>query len=136
MICIYCGHETKVTNSRPQKRSNQVWRRRKCLSCGAVFTSHEAIDLSSTLMVNLRGSTQPFVADILFTELLLALQDQKNAYITAREITSTVVRDLLKLPEKPVFKSDKISEVTAGVLKRFNKRAFLRYVSEHPSLQK
>lgn len=135
MVCIYCGSETRVTNSRLQKRSNQVWRRRKCTACGAIFTSHEAIDLTSSLIVDYGASTQPLITDKLFTEVLLALQDQKNCYVTAREITSTVILDLLKLREKPVYKSHTISQVTAKVLKRFNKQAWLRYISEHKSLQ-
>lgn len=135
MVCIYCGHETRVTNSRWQKRSNQVWRRRKCKTCKAIFTSHESIDLSSSLIVDYGASQEPLIVDKLFTEVLLALQDQKDLYVTAREITSTVILELLKLPEKPVYLPRTISQVTAKVLKRFNKQAWLRYVSEHKSLQ-
>lgn len=135
MICIYCDSETRVTNSRLQKRSNQIWRRRKCTACGAVFTSHEAIDLSSSLIVDYGALQKPLLIDKLFTEVLLALQDQKDCYVTAREITSTVIAELLKLPEKPIFKSQTISQIAAKVLKRFNRQAWLRYVSEHPSLQ-
>lgn len=136
MNCIYCDSETMVTNSRLQKRSNQIWRRRKCKTCGAIFTSHEAIDMSSSLIVDYGALQEPFVIDRLFTEILLALQDQKDLYVTAREITSTVLAELLKLPEKPIYQSSTISRVTAQILKRFNKQGWLRYVSEHKSLQK
>lgn len=135
MECIYCGGETSVTNSRGQKRNNQVWRRRKCGACGAVFTSHEAIDLSIALVVDYEGSTKPFIADMLFTEVLLALQDRKDCYLAAREVTSTVIRELLKLPNMPQIDPRQISQTTAKVLKRLDKRAYLRYVTEHPSLQ-
>lgn len=134
MKCIYCGGATGVTNSRRQKRSNQVWRRRKCRACGAVFTSHEAIDLSSALAVD-SGRDTPFISDILFTEVLLALQDRKDCYLAAREVTSTVIRELLKLPDVPRVDPKQISQTTAKVLKRLDKRAYLRYVAEHPSLQ-
>jgi len=135
VVCVYCGGKTKVTNSRLQKRSNSVWRRRQCKACKSVFTSIEALDLSSTLVVDSGGSMRPFIADMLFTEVLLALQDRKNFYSDAREITSTVIAKLLKLPEKPVYKAETISKITADILKRFDRRAWLRYVSEHPSLQ-
>lgn len=134
MICIYCGGETDVTNSRRQKRNNQVWRRRKCEACGAVFTSHEAIDLFSALVVDSDRST-PFISDMLFTEVLLALQDRKDCYLAAREVTSTVIRELLRLPDKPRIDPKQISQATAKVLKRLDKRAHLRYMAEHPSLQ-
>ena len=135
MVCLYCHSETRVTNSRHQKRSNQVWRRRQCQACRAVFTSHEAIDLSSALLVGSGRFYTPFISDILFTEVLLALQDRKDCYLAAREVTSTVIRELLKQLDKPQIESKQISQAAAKVLKRLDKRAYLRYVAEHPSLQ-
>ncbi len=80
-------------------------------------------------------STQPFMPDLLFTDVLLALQDRKDCYSAAREIVSTTVQNLLKLPDKPSFSPKQISKETAKVLKRLDKRAYLRYAAEHPSLQ-
>jgi transcriptional repressor NrdR len=135
MVCPYCHHDTSVENSRLQKRSNQVWRRRQCKACKAVFTTHEAIDLSSTLLVHRSGSTQPFIADLLFTDILLALQDRKDCYLAARETTHTTIKILLKNPNKPLFEAKQISAAASVVLKKLDKRAYLRFVSEHPSLQ-
>lgn len=136
MVCLYCGSETKVGNSRHQKRNNQVWRRRTCLRCKAVFTTHEAIDLSSTLLVSHGGSTKPFLIDMLFTEILLAMQDRKNAYLDAREATNTIIRHLLNLPGKPLLSTAQISLAASEVLKKLDKRSHLRFISEHPSLQR
>jgi len=72
---------------------------------------------------------------MLFTEVLLALQDRKDCYLAAREVTSTVIRELLKLPDKPRIEPKQISQAAAKVLKRLDKRAYLRYMAEHPSLQ-
>jgi transcriptional repressor NrdR len=135
MVCIYCGGETKVTNSRLQKRSNQVWRRRECLVCQSVFTTHESIELESALSVETNGQNGPFLPDLLLKELMLALQDRKDVYTASREVLATIVNKLLALPQKPLFKPTDISKTTAEVLKRFDKRAYLRYVAEHPSLQ-
>ena len=135
MVCVYCGNDTEVTNSRPQKRSNQIWRRRQCRACRAVFSTLEAVDLPKTLMVAYRASTMPFLPDKLYTEVLLALQDRKDCYEAAREITNTVIKQLLKLPDTPQFRPNQISQETAKVLKRFDRRAWLRYTAEHPSLQ-
>jgi transcriptional repressor NrdR len=136
MVCPYCGNETKVTNSRLQKRNNQVWRRRQCLVCGAVFTSHEALELESVLSVNSGGRLRPFMPDLLLKELILALQDRKDVYTASREVLGTIVRQLLALPQKPVFTPADISKTASAVLKRFDKRAYLRYLADHPSLQK
>ena len=136
MVCLYCLSETRVANSRPQKRSNQIWRRRACKRCGAVFTTHEAIDLSSTLLVVVGGSPKPFEVDILYTEMLLAMSHRKNAYLDAREATNTVIKHLLALPGKPLFSPSQISLIASDVLKKLDKQAHLRYLAEHPSLQR
>jgi len=135
MVCLYCGSETKVTNSRPQKRSNHIWRRRQCKRCKATFTTHEAVDLSSTLLVVNLGVPKPFVTDILFTEMLLAMSHRKNAYLDAREATDTVIARLIELPGKPLFSPTQISVISSDVLKKLDRRAHLRFVAEHPSLQ-
>ena len=135
MICIYCGGETKVTNSRLQRRNNQVWRRRQCLACQSVFTTHEQIELESALSVNKYGELEPFLTDLLLKELMLALQDRKDAYTASREVLGTVVHKLLNLPQKPVFTAKDISKTAAEVLKRFDKQAHLRFLADHPSLQ-
>lgn len=136
MVCLYCRSETSVKNSRLQKRSNQVWRRRQCQACQAVFTSHEVIDLSSALLVSKNGLAQPFLSDMLFTEVLLALQDRNDVYLAGRELTSTIIAKLLKGLGEPLLDPKQISRTTAEVLKRFDRRAYLRYISEHPSLQR
>ena len=135
MICIYCGSKTRVANSRAQKRSNQIWRRRACKRCGAVFTTHEAVDLSSTFLVVTGGSLRPFVTDMLFTEMLMAMSHRKNAYLDAREATNTVILHLLKLPGKPLYSPPQISLISSDVLKKLDRRAHLRYTAEHESLQ-
>lgn len=135
MVCVYCGGELAVKNSRPQKRNNQIWRRRQCLQCHALFTSHEAIEAKSSLMVQQpNGTLEGFAPDKLFTELLLALQSRKSCYEDAREVVSTVVNHLIRLPASPVFTTPDISRETAAVLKRLDKQAWMRYIAEHPSL--
>lgn len=135
MVCLYCGNKTRVTNSRLQRRSNQVWRRRQCKACKAVFTTLEAINLPTTLIVDSGSRSEPFLPDKLYTELLLALQDRKDCYEAAREVTNTTIKELLKLPDKPLYRPEQISFVAGGVLKRLDRRAYLRYAAEHPSLQ-
>jgi transcriptional repressor NrdR len=135
MVCVYCGGETKVSNSRLQKRSNQVWRRRQCLVCGSVFTTHEVLELESALSVDKGGQLEAFMPDLLLKELHSALRDRKDVYAASREVLATIIQTLLRLPQKPVFKPADISKTTAEVLKRFDKSAYLRYVADHPSLQ-
>lgn len=135
MNCLYCGGETKVTNSRLQKRNNQIWRRRECLTCHAVFTTHESVELELALSVEKNGHSQPFLPDLLLKELMLALSHRKDVYTASREVLGTIVRKLLTLPQKPLYKPADISKVASEVLKRFDRPAYLRYLADHPSLQ-
>ncbi|MEX1995602.1 MAG: hypothetical protein WD887_02390, partial [Candidatus Saccharimonadales bacterium] len=73
--------------------------------------------------------------DRLYMEVLLALQDRQDCYIAAKEVTAAVINNLLKLPESPLFSPPQISIATALVLKRLDRRGYLRYAAEHPSLQ-
>jgi hypothetical protein len=67
---------------------------------------------------------------------MATLQDRKDAYTASREVLGTVVTKLLTLPQKPVFNPADISKTISEVLARFDRRAHLRYVAEHPSQQK
>lgn len=104
-------------------------------ACQSVFTTHEQIELESALLVEQNGQTQAFLPDLLLNELIMALKHRKDVYTASREVMGTIVHRLLRLPQKPVFKPEDISNVTGAVLRRFDKQAHLRYVAEHPSLQ-
>lgn len=134
MVCIYCRRKTQIINSRHQKRSNKVWRRRRCLNCRAVFTTLEEVDFSTSLQVQKNGRQGPFLADLLYMDILLALENRKSAYSDARELTDTIIKRLLLSKANPIFQSSDISLVAASVLKRFDSRAWHRYAAEHPSV--
>ena len=132
MVCVYCNGQTDVKNSRLQKRSNQVWRRRQCKACKAIFTTHEAIDLSSALMVDYNGSTAPFLRERLYSDILTSLKHRSDSFTASAELTNTVINKLLHGNPKPSINSHSITQVTAEVLKRFDNRAWLRYSADHP----
>lgn len=81
-----------------------------------------------------KRSVVPFLADILFIDLLGALADRPHKHADARELTTTIIARLLR-QKAMVYESVTISKEAAEVLKRFDKQAYLRYVAEHPSLQ-
>lgn len=130
MVCIYCDGDTKVYNSRHQKRNNQIWRRRRCLDCSATFTSIESFEYGPSLLVQIDHGYEPFLPDKLFSELLTALADRKNSYSEARELTNTIIMKLLKLPGSPVFTAKQISDEVLKILKRFDLKAWHRYSAE------
>jgi len=90
-------------------------------------------DLSPQFSVSKKGKEEPFLTDKLFTEVLLALQDRKDCYREAREVTATITKRLLAKVDDTVIPSSAISQITAQVLRRLDRRAWLRFISEHPS---
>ena len=133
MVCIYCSGETHVTNSRLQKKTNTVWRRRKCLSCQGLFTSLEGIDYPTSLLFkHSEKRAEPFQRDILFVSVYESCRHRKQAVAQAAALTDTVLGRLRsKIHEASLTRDDVIS-VTADVLRRFDKAAYSAYLAYHP----
>jgi len=134
MVCIYCQGELSVNNSRPQKRRTQVWRRRACKACGAVFTSIEAIDLSQAMTVQQTDATSlvPFDRDKLFISLYESLRHRPLAASDARALADTVAGQLITKAEHSRVTSRIIRELALGALQRFDQAAATHYAAFHP----
>ena len=131
MVCIYCGGKTTVTNSRPQKRLGQVWRRRQCVVCQAIFTTNEAIDLTTSLVVRSQGHTAPFSRDKLFISIFRAVGHRKQPINDAGALTDTVLAKCrLKAVSAALAPSDIVS-VAMEVLQRFDNAAAVQYIAYH-----
>lgn len=137
MVCIYCGHKTQVTNSRPQKADYRTWRRRACISCHATVTTIEAVDLQDSLRVEKRkGHYQPFLRDKLYLSIYKAVDHLDEPSHIATHLTNTVLRHILTTkPLSPVVTSSEIAHKVAAVLKRFNAAASVRYLSFQTNMQ-
>ena len=136
MVCIYCGHETEVYNSREKTRNPSVWRRRRCVACVAQFTTHELPDYSSALVViGTTGKLYPFSRDKLFLSLYKALEYRQDALRVATELTATVIGKLLRNKKAPdgALSMSAIAEVAHLTLKRFDAPAAHTYKAFHSS---
>jgi len=133
MVCIYCGSTTSVTNSRLQKRVNQVWRRRQCQKCGSNFTTHEVADLGSTIVVQ-RGTRQlvPFSRDLLFVSVYESLKHRIKALEDATAITQTIIGEVVHHAPAGKLERDVLVAVAQAVLERFDKTAGTMYAAYHP----
>lgn len=133
MVCIYCGNETKVTNSRHQKRANNVWRRRQCLGCHTVFSTIESPDMELSITVKrLNGDLQPFLRDHLLVSVYDSLKHRKSALMDATRLTDTVLGNLYALTESSVLERDVIVTVVTTVLEHFDTVAATHYAAFHP----
>lgn len=132
MVCVYCKSTTQVVNSRHQKRSNQIWRRRRCSSCQAVFTTLEAADTEQAFRVAKQNHLEPFSRDKLLLTIHDSLRHRKTAQTDATALTDTVLGKLYPQFTNGVIEPKKITEITLGVLKNFDQAAATHYQAFHP----
>lgn len=133
MVCIYCGSGTQVVNSRLQRRSNQVWRRRKCLVCSSTFSSLEAADLLLSLSYRTsQNALHPFSRDILFISIYESCKHRKNAVSDANALTATILGRLRPYMKDAVIERQDVINTTQQILKRFDRAAATFYAAYHP----
>jgi transcriptional regulator NrdR family protein len=134
MVCIYCGHKTDVINSRPQKRHNKVWRRRRCTACEAVFTTTESASLSESLVIarsTAKAGYHPFLRDKLFLSVYNSCQHRKSAVADASALTETILGDLPTISQNGLVDRQALRETTLQVLTRFDTVAAVHYAAFH-----
>jgi transcriptional regulator NrdR family protein len=131
MICPYRSSDSKVTNSRLQKRSNSVWRRRHCLNCGAIWTTVESMKGSITFKVLKDEDLVDFRPEILLISLYECLKHRKTPETDAQYIFETVVGNLQSLKE-PIFSTNLIATTCHKVLKNYDKLSADLYKTLHP----
>ena len=132
MVCVHCGHDTKVTNSRLQRRTNQVWRRRRCLSCGATFTTLEAADFGAVWLVEgLGGHLVPFSRDKLFLSLYDSCRHRPEAVDDATALSETVINKLVSQVKDASLTRRAIVTIAQTTLSRFDNLAGRHYQAFH-----
>jgi transcriptional repressor NrdR len=132
MVCIYCGAGTAVTNSRLQKKTNQVWRRRKCLKCGNVYSSIEGVNWGQAVRYSHEGRLEPFSRDRLFLSLYEACRHRKSAQSDATALTDTVLGKLRPRIQAASLDRGQVIDTAMKVLKQFDKAAATAYRAYHP----
>ncbi len=132
MVCVYCGSKTDITNSRPQRRSNTVWRRRHCLQCTRTVTTIEQIDYekSWTVQTNERALT-PFLRDKLFISVYKSLGHRTTAANDAIGLTATIMNNLQRTTTEGFVNSQSITTIAYQTLRRFDTAAATTYKAYH-----
>jgi len=140
MVCIYCGSETEVTNSRAKARTPSVWRRRSCKECVAQFTTTELPDYEKSLLVAGLNNKKfyPFSRDKLFLSLYKSLGHRQDALNSSSALTSTVIGVLLnkKYVVNGAISTQSVAKVAHEALKRFDPLAATSYKAYHQAALK
>jgi transcriptional regulator NrdR family protein len=133
MVCIYCGKQTEVINTRLQKRRNSIWRRRHCRACNAVFTSIEQVAYDLSLGFEDRTSRiVPFARDRLFISLYEACGHRQHASSDATDLTDTVIRKLLdNTVHNGIVKRADLIRLASDTLRTFDAAAHTHYTAYH-----
>lgn len=129
MKCPYCRQEsTDVVNTRPTFHQTQVWRRRQCLNCGAVFTTYERADLGFIKVIKRSGRKERYNRAKLFAGIYGAYLSVPQKETTVDDITNQIEAALLDLQKKEISSSE-ITKAVLGILKTANPAAFLRFLA-------
>jgi len=133
MVCVYCGGETQVINSRGQRRVNAVWRRRRCQDCGAICSTQELVQLDKAWRVQrAEGAAEPFSRDKLLLSLYTSCQHRPDALKDAAGLADTVIQKLRTGSPAGLLNSTTIAHTTTVVLSRFDTVAATHYQAFHP----
>lgn len=132
MVCIYCGAATRVTNSRHRRQSAQVWRRRICVSCGAVFTSTESVDYPKTLAIEMPdNSLRPFTKEKLFLSIHKSCKHRITAVDDAAALTDTVIAKLVRTGTQSVILAQQLAELVHATLSNFDSASAVQFAAYH-----
>ncbi len=134
MVCYYCGHTTDVTNSRLQKRSNRVWRRRACRECKTTVTTLETLDYTTSLALRQpTGRLEPFSRDNLFLSVWESLRHRKTALRDATTLTENILAKLPECMNNNAIERARLVTLVGLVLQRFDPVAGTHYTAYHKS---
>lgn len=134
MICPNCGFDQVITtNSRPTRKMTRTWRRKKCLKCGFIFTTHEIIDLSHITVTKKDGRKVRFSREKLYSgiyHIVVAGKkiDRGDAGVLADNITQEIEKEII-LSRRQNLKTKEIKKLVLAYLKPRYKDHYLRYLA-------
>jgi transcriptional repressor NrdR len=134
MVCVYCQSKLAVTNSRPQKRTNSVWRRRACPACKSLFTTVETVDYGSLFVYNRPGSPiEPFSETKLLISVYEACKHRKSPEEDAKHLTDTIMHRLFTSSPGTTVQRNLVIKNVLAALRQFDKAAAVQYEAFHPN---
>lgn len=132
MTCLYCNGQTRVVNSRLQRRTNSVWRRRQCQECQATVTTIEQVDTRTSLLIDKETGPEAFLRDKLLISVYESLRHRKTAYNDAQGLYNTIWSKVIAGASDGVIKRDQLIKVVILVLRRFDGASAVYYEAYHP----
>ena len=134
MICIKCSSDTKVTNSRPHKKTPSVWRRRECKACGTVFTTSETV-ADTTYQFTIKSpddSKTDFSLPRLMLSIAPTLSHRQSAAVADESYwLAQTVAQAIQVTATDTVAARALAEETYNTLSFFDATAALQYGARH-----
>jgi transcriptional repressor NrdR len=135
MKCPFCGTpDTRVVDSRLAADSNQVRRRRECVSCEARFTTYESPMLNMPMVIKNDGSRDAFDEQRVRNGMLRALEKRPVSAEDIEDAMSHIKRQLAALDAREV-KSRQIGDMVMRELQKLDHVAYIRFASVYLSFE-
>jgi len=127
MNCPYCGGSgSRVIDSRPL--DGGVRRRRKCLSCGARFTTYERVQSRNIFVVKKDGRREEFSRDKLSSGIRKACEKRPLPIGAIDKLIDNIEAELYSLG-KAEISSSIIGDLVMQGLKKLDHIAYIRFAS-------
>jgi len=127
MHCAYCGsQELRVIDSR--SLDEMVRRRRKCLACGARFTTYERTQPHHMFVIKRDGRREEFSRDKLFLGIRKACEKRPLPTGAIDKFVETIEADLYKVGKSEVS-SSYIGDLVMEGLRELDHIAYIRFAS-------
>ena len=129
MNCPFCGAaDTRVVNSRPSPRGDNVRRRRECQACSGRFTTFEYIEKVELMVAKRHGEREPFERAKLVAGLQRACEKRPVSAEQIDAMAAAVEREILARAEREI-ESQEIGRIVLAQLKEADPVAYLRFAS-------
>lgn len=127
MNCPYCGGSgSRVIDSRPL--DGGVRRRRKCLSCGARFTTYERVQSRNIFVVKKDGRREEFSRDKLSSGIRKACEKRPLPVGAIDKLIDNIEAELYGLG-KAEISSSIIGDLVMQGLQKLDHIAYIRFAS-------
>lgn len=135
MKCPFCGTpDTRVVDSRLASESNQVRRRRECVSCEARFTTYESPMLNMPMVIKNDGSRDAFDEQRVRNGMMRALEKRPVSAQQVEDAMSHIKHQLAVLDAREI-PSRKIGDLVMRELQSLDHVAYIRFASVYLSFE-
>ena len=135
MYCPFCNaNDTKVTDSRLMRETNQVRRRRECLMCKERFTTYETAELSLPCVIKRDDRRDQFNEEKLRAGILRALEKRPVGLEQIENAICHIIHKARASGEREI-RSQQIGEWVMEELRNLDQVAYVRFASVYRSFQ-